>query len=486
MTRRILAVLALAALAVPGLAAAKPQGVWDAVTAGGEQSSVSQIGVARTGDGVLHVAWQRRTGPNSYDLLHTAIDGSGRVGRPTPIVTGWVGIQDAALVTYTGQVPVPGVITAGPHLNAWFTGQRTTDTSDPMVGLLLADSFDQGGTWSGPTPIFDDANVHGRTPSVTWVANRHFAAWYDVGDTVVLRMELPPAPTGPVGGPVQHYDPQGSDRCCSYEQNIAGFQSDVLGAPRVVVAWCSGIDAPNGLWVQDVNPDSGAPVGAAALLPGSTATVDGKPTRVCDAAGRVPLVARPDGRFYAADSTGYPSATQVKLWRIGGGSSTVAAGDGEKRTVALAVASDGRLWIAWSRRGSNQLYFRRSNRGATVLGAVVAVRQPRRQVEASELDIAAQDDRLDVLGRFAALSGVTLFHSQVYPGLTLVARGGDRATFRVTDAGDPVAGATIRVAGRTLTTGAGGTASADLPPGTHRATAARAGYTGATASVRSR
>ena len=36
-------------------------------------------------------------------------------------------------------------------------------------------------------------------------------------------------------------------------------------------------------------------------------------------------------------------------------------------------------------------------------------------------------------------------------------------TFRVLDAGDPVAGATIRVGGRTLRTNAAGAASVDLP-----------------------
>lgn len=96
---------ALSAMIVAGAAAAKPQGKWDPVTSGGEQSLVSPIGLYRTPDQVLHVAWQRRTGGSSYDLLHTGIDASGRLRAPTPIVTGWIGILDAALTQY---FPAPG------------------------------------------------------------------------------------------------------------------------------------------------------------------------------------------------------------------------------------------------------------------------------------------------------------------------------------------------------------------------------------------
>ena len=47
-------------------------------------------------------------------------------------------------------------------------------------------------------------------------------------------------------------------------------------------------------------------------------------------------------------------------------------------------------------------------------------------------------------------------HTQTFPGLTLVAVRGQRAPFRVLDAGDPVKDATVTVAGRSATTGADG------------------------------
>ncbi len=483
--RAALATAVLALLAA-GPAAAKPQGVWHPITSGG-QSLTSQIGVERTGVGlqapvVLNVAWSRRTGPTSYDLLNTRISADGRILGTTPIVTGWVLLNDAAL---EGAFVLPHGTTSA-DLAVFFTGPRSTDTADPHAGLLWADSVGQGTTWSAPRPLYRDAFVHGRTPSVAWFDFRatYLGTWYDVGSTVVVRADVVTGSTGPPFG----FHPGGSTRCCSYQQNIARAQG--RSSDRVVVGWCSGIDAPSGVWVQDVDPGTGAPAGAQLQLPGSS-------PRLCDAAGRVPLVSTggPNPGFYAAETVGFPAATAVRLWRVGGGFMTVASGPGEKRTVAIAsvfprrafsVTGDGRVWVAWSQRGSNRLFFRRSNPRGTRLGAVVSVRQPAGQVEVSELDVDAQPDRLDVLARYSAISGVTLFHTQVYPGLTLRATGGDVATFRVTDAGEPVEGATVRVAGRTLRTNAAGVAKTDLPRGVFRATASKALYNRASASVRGR
>ena len=62
---------------------------------------------------------------------------------------------------------------------------------------------------------------------------------------------------------------------------------------------------------------------------------------------------------------------------------------------------------------------------------------------------------------------------------------GRTITFRVLDAGDPVAGATVKAGGRTLTTVANGTASLKQATPAHvHATASKAGYVSASARVR--
>jgi hypothetical protein len=455
----IVAATLLLAVLSAGTALAKPQGKWDAVSSG-QQSLTSQIGAARTSDGVLHVAWQRRSGSNAYDLLHTGLSPSGQLSPARAIVTGWVGVQDAALLAESGS------------LSAWFTGQRSTDTFDPFIGLHRVASGDGGATWTAPSLVYGGANVYGRTPSVISGWGTPFQVWYDIGETVLHYG------TASDGNLARLY-PDGSARCCSYQQNIANNNS------QAVVVWCSGVDAPNGIWWQQVSP-TGAPFGVPRRLPESSTSSDGKEIRVCDAAGRVPLAVRAaSGDFFVADSAGYPTANRILLWELGGGVRTVTAGGGEKRTVALAADPGGRLWLAWSRRDSNRLFFRRTNPHGLAFGAVVSVRIPQGQIEASELDISAQADRLDALARFSSATGaVTLFHTQVYPGLTLRASGVRVTTFRVTDAGDPVAGATIRVAGRTATTSSAGVATIDLPRGTFRATATKMNYT--PASIRAR
>src|SRR4029077_17026348 len=73
--------------------------------------------------------------------------------------------------------------------------------------------------------------------------------------------------------------------------------------------------------------------------------------------------------------------------------------------------------------------------------------------------------RIDVVAINRGTSSASLQHTQLLPGLTLVRarlvrRGGGAAvTFKVLDAGDPVAGARVRAGGRAAVTGPSGTAT---------------------------
>jgi hypothetical protein len=447
--KRILLTGVVAALAAAG--AADASGAWRQISTP-QQSSTSQIGTLRTNDGVLHVAWQQRTGPNAYGLLHTGIRANGISGVATPVVSGFVGVYDAALARVNGRLEV------------FFTGQRSTDTSDPFIGLLRAFTPDGGMSWGLGAPVARTPYVHGRTASIT--SNGWLQTWYEIGETVVHAGHDPSTP-------LTRLYPGGSTACCAYQQNIAASST------QAVVAWCSGISAPSGLWAQAVHPTTGAALGASMLLPSSR-------DRICDAAGRVPLVLRVGGGFYVAETVGR-SANRVGLWRVGSSRMGImASGNAAKRTVALAAAPDGRLWVAWTQFGSSRIFFRRSNRATTIFGEVVSLVRPRNQIEATELDIVSQGDRLDVLARYGAIGGVTLFHNQVYPGLTLRVTGTDVARFRVTDAGDPVRGATVKVGRRTVQTNGAGVATLDLPRGRYLATASKAEYVSHTARFRIR
>jgi hypothetical protein len=207
-------------------------------------------------------------------------------------------------------------------------------------------------------------------------------------------------------------------------------------------------------------------------------------TGYCDAAARTQLVARVRGGFVIAA----PDATRHKVlvWPVGSRSAaTIAAGSSFKQQVAMTATPDGRLWAGWEDSDTGKAVFRRSNKTATKWGAAVPVTLPPGRI--FQLNLDARLDRVDAVIRTESGAGtVGLATDQIQPGLTLVATGGKTQTFRVLDAGDPIVGAKVKVAGRSLTTNAKGRATADLRPGRYTATASKGGYVGAKTRVQAR
>jgi hypothetical protein len=128
----------------------------------------------------------------------------------------------------------------------------------------------------------------------------------------------------------------------------------------------------------------------------------------------------------------------------------------------------------------------RTNAAASRIGAIVAVKPPQGTQTTWKPQGEGSLGRLDLLAHVTTGAGLAAWHTQVLPGLTLACKGGRVVSCTVTDAGEPVGAAKVRIGGRTLTTNARGRVSADLPAGTLAATASKAGYTGARARVRSR
>ena len=101
------------------------------------------------------------------------------------------------------------------------------------------------------------------------------------------------------------------------------------------------------------------------------------------------------------------------------------------------------------------------------------------------LDLAAQDDRVDVIARTTKGSAVSLFHTQMFPGLSVEATSKDgHVTVLVTDAGDPVAGSNVSAGGHLLHTGPDGRVAAELASGSYDITVAKNNYVGATTHLR--
>jgi hypothetical protein len=437
---------------------------WRQVTSTGG-ASVEQVALLRAPNDVLHVAWRHRSGPNTDDLHHTTFV-NGRVGATTPIATGWAGIQNPALV----------LMPEG--LRVFFGGMRTTDTSDPNRELNTALSANGGTSWAVQTgsivpggaqaygsPV-SAATLPGGTPLQAWAGT--LGTWVHAGLSPATPNHEYQALFGNYG-----YDP--------------GIAANTAG--QAFMAWYSNAMGNLGVHAQGVAAD-GSALGSALTMPGTGAMAVGM-------IGRTPIVARVGGGFYVAYATGYPVLNSIRLWRVGAPTTLLLARTGGNATATLAADGNGRLWVAWTNivGASPRVLAARSNRAATKFGAVVDAGRPPGASSIYRLDASATPGALDVFANasIGINPGSETYATRVLPGLTLTAdptrlrRGRTRkVSFRVTDAGDPVAGARVRVRGRSGMTNARGRVMLDLV-GRGRSLSARAtkgGYTEAALTLR--
>lgn len=441
--------LALVLLIAPAAQAAP----WQRVTTP-DLGSTDQAGVARTADGVLHLAWSQPVTPNTEDLRHTAITRNGGLGQTSPIQSGWAGFTNAALVVDPG------------GLRVFVGGQRSIDPSETNDELSTVLSTDGGTSWAlQPGNVVPDGGQAYAYPiaAATLPSGETLQTWAgSLGTWVHAGL----SPASPIFDYQQPHGPYG------YDPNIA-----VDAGGNAMLAWYSSGSAGRGVRAQPVGP-LGAPMGDTATMPGTGGMTSGM-------IGLTPLVARPGGAFYAA----YPVGRAVRLWKIGTSSAPAIVRIGQTSpAVTLAATADGRLWLAWVGRTPNgpRVLATRSNRNATTFGAVVSAGRPRGASQSYNLSSSAAGGLLDVLANFniGTTSKTAIYHRRLLPGLTLRAAprrlrlGVPRdVRFTVTDAGDPVSGARVRVGGITGRTGQNGTVTLALPGRSARATATKSAYT---------
>jgi hypothetical protein len=203
--------------------------------------------------------------------------------------------------------------------------------------------------------------------------------------------------------------------------------------------------------------------------------------------GRVALSSRPGANgVYLAYTVGYPKVRAIAVLQVGSRTQVLLVKAPAASHVALAAGPQGRLWLLWSKGGT--LFAARTNRSVSRLGAVRTLEMRRGAKSVAWLQGDGTPGVLDLVASFPARAGVKLWHQQVLPGLSLridakAASGATSYVFRVLDAGDPVANASVRVGKQTLTTGVSGSVTlvtSDHPPS---ATATKPGYAQATTSL---
>ena len=458
MTARAVAIAVLVAACAAPSASAAP---WKRVTTP-DGASTDQVGLARTGDGGLHLAWSHPTGPNTEDLLHTVIARNGRVGATTPVQSGWTGFTNAALVVDPG------------GLRVFWGGFRSTDSSDPQRETNTALSPDGGTSWAlQPGSVVPDGaqSYASNTAATVLPDGTTLQAFAGTLGTWVHAGLSPATPNFDYQGPIGQY---------GYDPNLA---TDAAG--RTLMAWYSSASGHLGVLAQQAGAD-GSPVGAAVTMPGTSNMQVGM-------LGRTPLAARSGGGLYVAYPTGYPASDRIRVWRVGASSAQLVGRVARSGSpaVAIAAAADGRLWVLWTKGfGDPDVLARRSNKGATQFGAVVNAGHPKDAMQAYKLDASAAGGALDVLGNFnigTASTAVTSYR-RILPGLTLEARPqrvrkgeATEVRFTVLDAGVEVKGAKVSAAGASGRTDSKGRVTLSLRsrrPVTARAT--HAGYAAAT------
>jgi hypothetical protein len=463
MTFRLLRLLPVLPLA---LVAAGPPGEWSRITDLTGRNT-DEPAIARTRDGVLHVVWVRPKGA-TWDLVHDAIDASGRpLAYPTAIVTGWSSINNPFLLTMPDGT-----------LRVLLSGVRGQAPGDPYDGsIYTATAGSRGDSWNlAPPGVSQSKNT--AEPGATLARDGQVVSAWAAGMEPALHVGLSDRVAD---------QPFGGTGCCVY---LPALATDAATGD-VVLAWYSNIEGAHGLYTRTVQP--AAPDAAPQYVPGSA---NQSRSASVAASQRVALVSRLGAPgVYLAYCAGYPVCRSVNLWRHDSGRAalTVAA-EREARFVNASAAPDGRVWVMWS--VGNRVRATRSNRAVTRFGPVVSAPPLPGVTSLWKVKGDGAPGPLDVLATASTAAGLATWHTRLLPALSLSATpprvvASDTApvsvALQVTDAGDPVAGATVSIAGQSGTSDSTGRVQISLPAGTKPTAlpgrATLAGYVGAGATV---
>jgi hypothetical protein len=385
-------------------------------------SSAGAIGMARTSNGVLHLVYQTYAGRALSGLASLSISPGGKAGPQVQALANW-------------QAGMPGLVALpGGNLEAFF-GAISPGKVSSVWGIT---SSNGGASWSAPT------DVRGGGPNEPLAYGSDITAAL-TGSTTVLS--LPQAGNLVVQTGLGAGSPS---RQITDGNNGATTDADLAvdaATGEVVASWSSIAHEPS-LYMQGVAPS----VGPSHLVPGQS-------HNALVIAGRD----KGPGVFGAYTTDG----KHVRLFRYGGGSVAVGSRTGTTaKTLGVATGLDGRIWVMWGDDSGGGVAVTRSNKAVTAFEPIQHL-----ALNALTLYRLEGDGRLGPLDLLAdEIPNTTgpppagIFHAHVLPVLSSTAslatqKKGDTLTVRVTDAGDPVAGASVSVNGQTAKTNAKGIAT---------------------------
>ena len=273
--------------------------------------------------GRVVAVWHVATGPSTADLASLTFDTSPErdvaSGATGTAASGWASIGYSPAL-----VPAPGG-----GLQLFFDGIHSTSTTDPLTGLISL-QHNPDGSWTPPA-LSATGTGTGGVHSAVLLAGGPLVATNGAGGINLFLGATSAAP-------VQDLQPQ-LGGCCGYQPQLA---TDASG--RLWIAWYSNATGHTGLYVQQLDPATAAPVGAPALAPHSESANNNTFGVALTCAASCRLV-------YGNSAAGSPTNLLVSWW-VGEAEPTTIANlagttQGAGRVVAAAYRHDGRLWIAW-------------------------------------------------------------------------------------------------------------------------------------------
>jgi hypothetical protein len=432
-SRFVLTALAagLTAGALASTAQAKPPPLTRIDTVNASQAQA--VAFARTPDGTLHLVWQTMSDRSFVGLSAATISASGKVGAPVVALAGWSAGQPALLARPDGSLEtIFAAISPGNVSSVWSIGSTTG-----------------GGSWQAPVP-----NVLGGGPLE--------ALAYASDVTAVLAGTAEVIALPQAGNLVLQQGLGAGAPAFQLTDAADGAMTDAnlavdAASGQVVAGWASIAGTTLHDYLQGATPA------------GALQAVPGQYRNAVVAAGRD---AGP-GVFAAYT----PDGSHVRLLRYGAGSVAVGSSTGvSAKCLGVATSLDGRVWVIWGDEGG--IAVTRSNKAVTRFEPV-----QRLDPHASGVARVSGDGRLGPLDLLvnetpdgsAAVPGEYTSHVLPVLGATFTAKAvktskgkvvGHTLTVTVSDAGDPVAGATVHAAGKTAKTNGKGVATFTLPAGT--------------------
>ncbi len=416
----------------------------------------------------LQVLWPQRQTSGSQAYFTAILDSAGRVATPSrEVFPAWDTVtKNPALISLGGQR-----FLSFSGLNDGRSGAQYFATSGDGLSWAVSNGS-MSETQSAYAAYGSDAVDNAGTP--VWVGN--------AGSTTGIRWHVGTSDANPApAGTDQSFSLSG---CCAY--NAAAARDAATGAVYAAFYSNSNATTENGIQVGQILPASSGWRQA----PDSTTIRDGKADS-SDPSQKVAMVGRPGGGVYVAYVVGYPTARFIRVLNVVTGATLDVPGSANADAVAMSAEPDGRLWLTWEQGGKVKAVH--TNAAATQFGSIGTWGAPRGTEYLWKSTIAGAPGGASLVYTATTQNAINVWHTNVTRTLTVkgspaTARRGSGVTFTVTDAGDPVAGATVRFGSRTATTNGSGRATINAPgsSGRVKATAKKGAYNPGSTTVRVR